>query len=125
MAAPLCWAAIIFIAYSIPGQDLNQFESWDILKLDKLIHFTLFAGFSFLLVNAFINQRGYRFFHKNARVIAVILSIVYGGVLEFVQGRFFEGRSSDIMDFVANCIGAFGGLLIYKIICGRRFNHLQ
>jgi VanZ family protein len=125
MAVPLCWAAIIFIAYSIPGQDLNQFDSWDILKLDKLIHFTLFAGFSFLLVNAFIKQKGYRYFHKNARVIAVILSIVYGGVLEFVQGRLFEGRSSDIMDFVANCIGAFGGLFIYKIICGRRFNHWQ
>jgi VanZ family protein len=123
MAVPLLWAAIIFFAYSIPGNDLAYTDPWDILKFDKIVHFTLFAVFVLVLVIAFKKQRQIRFVHFYSRAYAVSIAILYGTALELVQGIFFIGRFSDPLDFVANAIGAFGGLLLFRLIYGRSVNY--
>jgi VanZ family protein len=123
MAVPISWAAIIFFAYSIPGDDLAYTDPWDILKFDKIVHFSLFAVLVLVLIVAFKKQRQIRFVHFYSRAYAVVIAILYGIALEAVQGIFFIGRYSDWLDVIANIIGAFGGLLLFRMIYGRSVNY--
>lgn len=41
--------------------------------------------------------------------MALLIAIPYGGILELMQGAFFENRTADIYDFIANSTGSFIG----------------
>jgi VanZ family protein len=44
--------------------------------------------------------------------------LAYGIALEYVQMRYFEGRTAEWLDAVANSLGAIFGIIIFKIIYG-------
>lgn len=48
--------------------------------------------------------------------ILLIMVILYGVTMEFMQLKFFPYRSFEILDIVANIIGSFGGYLIFKYL---------
>jgi transcriptional regulator with XRE-family HTH domain len=43
-------------------------------------------------------------------LVAVILPIAYGGIIEVLQEHFFYPRTGDWMDWLADCIGAWVGI---------------
>jgi hypothetical protein len=109
-AAPWIWAALIFLAYSIPGKDLDQIDPWDLFQYDKAIHLTLFGVFSFLLSYFFILKKedGASFWRRY--IAAILIAFCYGSVLEYFQSDWFSGRFTDTGDFIANALGAFVGV---------------
>jgi len=116
---PVVWALAILVLYSIPGFDLSYEEPWDLLRLDKIAHMGLFAVMFLVLMVAFRKQGSYRRLKFHARKFSLILTLLYGGVLEFYQGAFFIERSSDLLDFIANSVGAFLGILLFRILYGK------
>ncbi len=116
---PVVWALAILVLYSIPGFDLSYEEPWDLLRLDKIAHMGLFAVMFLVLMVAFRKQGSYRRLKFHARKFSLILTLLYGAVLEFYQGAFFIERSSDLLDFIANSVGAFLGLLLFRILYGK------
>lgn len=85
---------------NIPDAD-NFFEHFD-----KFVHFMMFLGL------AGSASFSYIFFNKGQIIIlrmlifAVLLPIIYGGAIEIIQHYWFEGRSGDWYDFLADTLGA-------------------
>ena len=115
----IAWVLVICALYSIPGFDLLYQDPWNFLTLDKLAHVFLFAVLVDLLIVAFRKQYRYRRLRLHARKWSLLVAIGLGGVLEFYQGTYFIMRTSDPLDFAANAIGAFMGLLMFRIVYGK------
>jgi VanZ family protein len=106
----LLWAFFIGVLCAIPGQDLPKSDWFELLKFDKFVHASLFGVLVFLMARGFRKQTSSSLFFKHAGILALLIAIPYGGILELMQGAFFENRSADIYDFIANSIGSFIGL---------------
>lgn len=114
----LCLALVILGLYSIPGTEIGSLSFWDLLGADKLAHTGIFTLFTLSLITAFRRQTRYSGLRARYKTIAIGLSMTYGGVLELLQAQVFIGRSGDVLDFIANGLGAFLGLILFRIIYG-------
>jgi len=76
---------------------------------DKIAHFILYAGLClFWFMSLHVLKA------KSSLLIASLLSIVFGGVIEILQGVLSIYRTTEIFDFVANCLGILTmALIIY------------
>jgi VanZ family protein len=96
----LLYAALIFVISSLPRiipPPLGfRFE-------DKVYHFLEYSIFSFLLFLAFFKAKT-DFFRKNVFVFSCLIGIAFAFSDEFHQ-RFVPGRSYDLFDFLADCLG--------------------
>lgn len=104
--------------YSFSGDDLPSFE---IPNVDKIVHFT-FYFIAFILGGLYLLEtKGQRkgILKKNG-VLAFSL-IIYGIIIEVVQGTLTVGRSGDIFDAMANSTGvAIGFVTILSIFYRQR-----
>jgi len=67
---------------------------------DKIFHFIAYALLALLWYKVCLNYK-----YKHPIIIAFIVSITYGIILEVLQGQFTAGRDSSLMDIVANSLG--------------------
>ena len=76
---------------------------------DKIAHFILYAGLClFWFMSLYVLKT------KSSLLIASLLSIVFGAVIEVLQGVVSIYRTADIFDLVANCLGVLiMALIIY------------
>ena len=109
----LLWALLIFILCALPGRDIPHVSWLELVGMDKFIHASLFFVQVFLLIKGFNKQTNYDKMKNNPMVSAIILCIVYGGLLEIMQGAFYTDRTADIYDFIANSFGAVAGSIFY------------
>lgn len=83
---------------------------------DKVIHAIMFAFFAGALVVDFYRVN---YFGKNiSRLYAfcLVVSFVFGGLVEILQAEMGLGRSGDIYDLIADVIGAAIGMIVAKYI---------
>lgn len=107
----LIWATVIFCLSTMPGQQLPRID-W-LMTPDKFGH----AGvYGILAVGLFFSFKSYFSETKHAYYWPFILASSYGVAMECVQYGFFPDRYFEFWDIVANIIGAFGALLLLKII---------
>jgi len=118
MIIPFAWGLFIFFMHSIPGYDLVYDDPWRLFEFDKLAHMVLFAGFVLTQTVAYRKQVSVRTLNRNPRRWAVSIALVYGAGLEIMQGAMFVSRTSDPLDFLANAMGAFLGLFLFRLIYG-------
>ena len=112
----LAWGVIIFILLSLPEDNLPDLSFWQkIPYFDKLVHFGLFAIFSFLLCLAFKNQLCFNLLIKHWKVSSFLISTLYGGITEVSQKLFFT-RSAELGDFLADICGSVLGVIIFNFI---------
>lgn len=77
---------------------------------DKIAHFVLYAGFCLFWFMSFHVLKS-----KSSLLLAALLSIVFGAVIEILQGAVSIHRTTDVFDLVANCLGIFTmALIIYS-----------
>jgi VanZ family protein len=110
LPAILC-AFFIFIGSSIPSE---YFPSLSIFEEDKLIHFVFFFALSFLTYRAFKFQTRYPHLSKYALGASLLFTVLYGAVDEFHQ-MFVPGRSADLLDLLADSLGALVCILALYI----------
>ncbi len=119
MAVPTLWAAVIFFVYSIPGGDLIYEDIWSFFRFDKFVHVGVFALWVVMLIIAFKKQGTNRYLKNNARIVAFFIALAYGGLLEYFQSKWFLERATDPFDFIANMVGAFVGLALFRMVYGK------
>ncbi len=104
----MLWTLLIFILCFIPAKELPEV---DIPLADKWVHFLLFGIFSFLwLCSRPSRQAGFL-------LLIFAAGIFTGWVVEELQGLLtFLGRSKDVMDILADSIGALLGVLLFALL---------
>lgn len=132
----LCLIAIVFLSlYKFsPSDELPKIEN-----LDKIVHFCMYAGFSFTLMfdkarRGFcdsiqqISEKKYKtgYFELKYLLIVIIISTSLGILMEFAQKYLTTYRGFEYDDILSDFTGAaFGAILssyimrpILKIWCG-------
>lgn len=109
--APFIVAAIIFyLCCLISADDIPETEFKLFVHADKLVHYLMFFGL------ALVASCNYVFLNKGKIIIlkmiifAILLPIIYGGVIEIIQFEYFPERSGDWFDFLADSLGAISAI---------------
>lgn len=108
--------AVIFIAVlTLMPMPVSDAESW-FPHSDKVVHFLLFGGLSVVLCFDF----GRRARHLTSWIIicAIAVSVVYGALVEVLQGFMGCGRAADVADWWADIAGAVVcAIVFYSLVC--------
>ena len=101
---PLYWAFLTYMLLK-PGEE-NQ-EYWFMFPgIDKLIHLSIFAFLGFTLLMSF----------KKLHLIYFLLIIfIYGLGTEILQEIMHMGRSFELLDILADVVGACLGFVVYRV----------
>jgi len=79
---------------------------------DKYVHFAFY--FVFVILWYLFAQK--KEFTKKTKLIVLFSAIGYGILMEICQGLFTTTRTADILDVVANSIGAIAGLIVALVL---------
>jgi len=110
----LLWAFFILVLCGIPGQHIPRLAFIDWLRPDKIVHLFLFGVLSFLLINTFRQQLLLIFLNHHPKIYSILISTVYGIVIELLQAYVFINRSGEVFDAVADTVGALIGVWVYN-----------
>ena len=111
------WALFMLVLCGLPG---DQFEKSQHVHADKVIHTFLFAVLFLLLSTGFIKQTAVTWLRTYPLQKVFALSTAYGIFIEVLQGLFFESRSIEGLDIIANLVGSFIGVIIFFLVYGRQ-----
>lgn len=114
----LSWAIFILLLCSLPSQNIGEVNFWDLLNPDKIVHSIVFMLLALFLIIGFKKQHKYALLRCNAYLIAILLAIIYGVVIEWMQISYFQSRSGDLLDAIANAFGAIIAYPLFKFIYG-------
>lgn len=103
----MLWTLLILIGCFMPAPNVPKV---DVPLADKWVHFTFFAGFSFFWLCAYPSR-------NITRLLTVTLAgIFFGSLIEVLQGILpVLGRASELMDAVADSIGAVLGAILFLL----------
>ena len=102
------YAGFIFYFSSMPKPLLEI----AIPHFDKVLHICEYAIFGFLASRAFKNSSRKVFF-ENFKILAVLVSIIYGISDEYHQS-FVSERQFSVFDMMADGIGGIFGVFVYS-----------
>ncbi len=112
----LLWALIILILCGAPSSGFPSSRFFNIPHFDKIVHFGLYVVFALLLVSENNTLRNKGGITKRSIFIALTIAILYGLLIEILQRYVFISRGADLLDFLANTLGAIFAIFIYKLV---------
>ena len=113
---------VVAICYiSLSSDPFPDKERWlNFPGSDKVVHFIMYGGLTATF--CFDYHRRHAELLKPWLFVAVLaVAIVIGAVMEWLQMCMEVGRTGDILDFVANSLGACLGIVAGKKIFARLF----
>jgi len=99
------------IASLVAADTANRLNPLDFFQADKLLHIMAYGILSFLWMYH-LNRKGRLHSVRNS----LIISIVFGILLECAQYGFFTGRRFEFLDIIANIMGAVMGVIFTKYL---------
>ena len=112
----IAWALFIFLLASVPGDEFPSVLFWFNLPFDKVVHVFLYLVLVFLLCVGFTKQNTLPFLHFRPILSALVISAIYGMIIEVSQTAFMLNRSFEVYDVLANFIGSAFGSAVFTII---------
>lgn len=100
---------LVTIASLLPSYDVPEVNI--IPDFDKLVHFSMYALFSFLILWAWPEK-----FRGKKQILPFLIVLAYGFFMEAMQRFTNLGRTFDLTDELANCLGFFPGWLLWRWI---------
>lgn len=109
--AAIAWSLLLLYLHFLPAHEI-QVEGWYLkYHFDKVAHMIMFAVMFVLWFRFFrLNQT-----LKKTIILAGVIVLIYGAVLEILQGTVVVGRTTDLLDFLADSVGILVGFAIIKI----------
>ena len=113
----LVFAAIVYLSLFRPSDDMQLPMLFE--HMDKVVHFIMYAGLSFIIWYEFFRSHGNR---KSIKMFLAIFLIpaLFSGFMEYMQSKATDYRSGDIMDLLFNVLG----IIFSNIICLTLFSYL-
>lgn len=116
----ILWSLLILILSGLPGHDIPQFHLFDLLRMDKIVHMTMYSIFVSLWANTFAGQKKYSKLNESAELYAFSIGVGFGTMMEVMQGTICIDRSAEWGDVLANTIGSLAGIGFYRLVLKRR-----
>ena len=110
---PVVWAGGIMYLSLMPSSEIPKSPWFETLMIDKWVHAFLYFVLAFLLLYAIQIWEGQLL--KNALIMISVCSF-YGFLIEVLQNQLTDSRHFEILDWIADTIGA----IIYSLIWMRR-----
>lgn len=111
-------ALVIAVLYSLALATvslvkINNLPNAGISFADKIFHFLVYSVLALLWVNTFF----FKFKYKKTKAIiyAALFSIIFGIIIEVLQGSITASRHTDIYDAIANTLGVLIMVIILLI----------
>lgn len=102
----------------LPGSSIPKTDIAIIPYLDKIIHFILFAGLVFFW-GLYLREKNMGKKWRIKLFALVILAIMFGVIIEFIQGYVIISRSFDTQDILANSLGAVFSAALITFLKGK------
>ena len=103
------YLTLITLLSLLPSRDLPDVKLF--VHADKVIHLSMYAGFTFLLLWAWPRKfTGYK------QLLPLLAIILWGFLMESIQGLTHAGRTFDLTDELANILGFLPGWVGWKIV---------
>lgn len=107
---PLIGLGLITIGSLLPGDQIPVSKWSSVSFLDKLIHF---GAYAIITLSVGVANRYYKILGSSTDWWILLGSIgAYSGIIEILQGVFFEDRYFEVLDLIANIIGLLTGYLL-------------
>lgn len=122
---PVIIALVIFYLCCIIQPSSIPDVDFAIVPFDKAAHFCMYLGFSGATALYYVyDKKGLSINMPLIFIGAVIVPIVYGGLIEIVQDRYFPPREGDWLDFLADVLGTLAAipLMLYLRTCTLKAN---
>ena len=108
---------LVFILLSLPGTNFAHGNNWmDTLPIDKLVHITLFGSLALSFFVYFESTNSEFLKSIRAKAFALIFCILYGIGMEYYQKYFVPSREFEVVDMLADAIGAILALPFFNLI---------
>ncbi|GAB6010295.1 VanZ family protein [Dysgonomonas reticulitermitis] len=108
---PMIIAVIIFyLCCLIPTNDIPDVEFDFFIPTDKIVHFLMYFGLSIVASFNYIYDKKGKIIILKLVAFAVLVPIIYGGLIEVLQAEYFTERSGDWYDFLADASGSLATL---------------
>lgn len=107
----IAWVIITTFLLIIPGKEFPKENWFDKIWLDKWVHLFLFALMVWLWCRAVLKTGRSASQLRNIFLIILVITILYGTGMEFVQRYLVANRSFDTGDIIADAVGAFIGFV--------------
>jgi len=105
----IIYVGLIAALSLLPPQDLPKIQLFE--GADKVIHFLMYFGFSLLFCWSVKTE------FKYSRLWLIIPATIGWGIfMEIMQFDMHIGRSFDLYDILANCVGTFAGIILYVLL---------
>ncbi len=111
---------ITVILLTLPGSSFPKSHFFDIPYFDKWVHVGIFSILCFLFSIPFVHFSINNLQKKYWFVLILLMGILYGILMEFVQKYWVINRSFDEMDMVADAIGSVLAWLVTLQILKRK-----
>ncbi|WP_257984733.1 VanZ family protein [Psychroflexus sp. MES1-P1E] len=107
--AILCTASILVLSIS----DISSLPKLQISYEDKLYHFVAYFVLNSIWLIALLKKNGYQL----KKILLTSLSIVvFGIIIEIVQGSLTDSRAFDILDILANSIAVVVSFFCFMLV---------
>ena len=122
------WGIFIFILSTLPGKDFPQVpDIMDLLSVDKLVHILFYAILTWLILRGLVRSGQSRMNYKSILLLGFVVAIFsagFGWFLEWYQKNYCEDRYFEILDGVANTIGAFISWISFSFLSYYKSNKI-
>jgi len=108
---PFIIAIIIFyLCCLMPPNDVPDVGFEFFIPTDKLVHFAMYFGMSGATALYYVYDKKGEINILRMLIGAILVPILYGGLIEIIQWKFFAPRSGDWFDFLADTLGSLSSL---------------
>lgn len=116
----IAWFFVILILICLPGNEIPEPTGWlewmKLIRIDKLVHTGIFALLSFLFIRPIAKSPLSQKEKWNYIIKISIATSIWGLCTELIQKYFIPTRSFDMVDWVADSIGAILSLVFCRIV---------
>ena len=111
----IIWLGVVLTLVIIPGKELPESEFLFKINFDKFVHVGIFGLLAVLFCWPFYktnidSKKKIRNF-----IIIALLTSVFGYCTELMQKYWAEGRTYDLMDWLADSTGALGAFVFCRM----------
>jgi len=110
VALAMSWTICVIVGSSLPAKDASRLTPTLFVGADKVLHF---VAYGIMIMLWRIAQVDTKHGSKRVKIALLGLVIVVGLTMEVCQRLFFETRSFEILDIIANIMGAISGFLLF------------